>query len=164
MAEGRLPCCGHPEELEGSEALEPFLVMGGRRADLRECPRRLRPRARHPRDRPGVRPGEFLLVLGPNGAGKSTLLRTIAGFVRPQQGTIELDGKSIVRKRPETLARNGLRLVLEGHRIFPELTVEDNLEIGKLCLADRRRSTGASRRCSGSSPSSRSVAGRTPAT
>jgi len=81
--------------------------------------------------------GEFLLVLGPNGAGKTTLLKTIAGFVKPQAGSITLDGRSIARKRPETLARGGLRLILEGHRIFPELTVEDNLALGKLCLADR---------------------------
>jgi branched-chain amino acid transport system ATP-binding protein len=84
-----------------------------------------------------ARPGELLLVAGPNGAGKTTLLRTIAGFVKPQAGTIELDGKSIARKKPETLARSGLRLILEGHRVFPELTVEDNLELGKLSLADR---------------------------
>ncbi len=85
-----------------------------------------------------IRPGEFLLVLGPNGAGKSTLLRTIAGFLKPQRGTIELDGAQIGGRKPETLARNGLRLVLEGHRIFPELSVEDNLEIGRLCVSDRR--------------------------
>lgn len=84
-----------------------------------------------------VAPGEFLLVIGPNGAGKSTLLRTIAGFAKPTRGSIELDGRSIGRMRPEALARKGLRLVLEGHRIFPELSVADNLALAKLSLADR---------------------------
>jgi branched-chain amino acid transport system ATP-binding protein len=84
-----------------------------------------------------VAPNEFLLVIGPNGAGKSTLLRTIAGFVRPSRGSIMLDGSPIARKRPEVLARRGLRLVLEGHRVFPELSVADNLALAKLSLADR---------------------------
>lgn len=84
-----------------------------------------------------VAPNEFLLVIGPNGAGKSTLLRTIAGFVRPDRGSIVFDGKPIARKRPEVLARKGLRLVLEGHRVFPELSVADNLAMAKLCLTDR---------------------------
>jgi branched-chain amino acid transport system ATP-binding protein len=80
--------------------------------------------------------GELLLVIGPNGAGKSTLLRTIAGFVKPSRGEILLDGSSIARKKPEVLARRGLRLVLEGHRIFPELSIADNLELARLALAD----------------------------
>jgi branched-chain amino acid transport system ATP-binding protein len=84
-----------------------------------------------------VAPSEFLLVIGPNGAGKSTLLRTIAGFVRPDHGAIVFDGRPIARKRPEVLARRGLRLVLEGHRVFPELSVSDNLTLAKLSLADR---------------------------
>lgn len=84
-----------------------------------------------------VAPNEFLLVIGPNGAGKSTLLRTIAGFIRPDRGSIVFDGSQIARKRPEVLARRGLRLVLEGHRVFPELSVADNLALAKLCLVDR---------------------------
>lgn len=83
-----------------------------------------------------VAPNEFLLVIGPNGAGKSTLLRTIAGFVHPSRGSIVFDGRPIARKRPEVLARRGLRLVLEGHRVFPELSVADNLVLAKLSLAD----------------------------
>lgn len=86
-----------------------------------------------------VSPGELLLVIGPNGAGKSTLLKTIAGFVRASEGSIVFDGRPIVRKRPEALARRGLRLVLEGHRVFPELSVGDNLALAKLSLADRSR-------------------------
>jgi branched-chain amino acid transport system ATP-binding protein len=84
-----------------------------------------------------VEPGELVLVLGPNGAGKTTLLRTIGGFIRPNAGVIRLDGESVGGVRPERLARRGLRLVLEGHRIFPELTVSDNLRLGQLTLGDR---------------------------
>ena len=77
-----------------------------------------------------VRPGEILLILGPNGAGKSTLLRTIAGFIRPTRGHVELDGRDITGIAPEEISRAGLRLVLDGHRVFPRLSVRDNLRLG----------------------------------
>jgi branched-chain amino acid transport system ATP-binding protein len=82
-------------------------------------------------------PGEILVVLGPNGAGKTTLLRTIAGFIRPEEGAVELDGRPIAGQRPNAIARRGLRMVLEGHRVFPELSVADNLKLGQLALRDR---------------------------
>jgi len=84
-----------------------------------------------------VAPGELVLIVGPNGTGKTTLLRTIAGFLKPSQGSIIFDGRSIVRASPEALARRGLRLILAGHRVFPELSVSDNLALAKLSLADR---------------------------
>jgi branched-chain amino acid transport system ATP-binding protein len=84
-----------------------------------------------------VRPGEIVLVLGANGAGKSTLLRTIAGFVRPSQGSVRLAGAEVTGMAPETIVRRGLRLVLDGHRVFPELSVADNIRLG---AAARRRS------------------------
>ncbi|HWU64929.1 MAG TPA: ABC transporter ATP-binding protein [Ensifer sp.] len=74
--------------------------------------------------------GEILLIGGENGAGKSTLLGTIAGFNKPDQGEILLDGKPIGGMAPELVARSGLRLVLDGHRVFPELSVYDNLRLG----------------------------------
>ena len=77
-----------------------------------------------------VAPGEIVLVLGANGAGKSTLMRTIAGFLRPSQGSVKLDGKEIGGTAPEELARQGLRLVLDGHRVFPDMTVADNIRLG----------------------------------
>ena len=55
-----------------------------------------------------VQPGEILLVVGENGAGKSTLLNTIGGFIKPERGTIKLDGKEIGGKQPEDIARSGL--------------------------------------------------------
>ena len=77
-----------------------------------------------------VQRGEVVLVLGANGAGKSTLLRAVAGFVKPTQGTILLGGRDITGAAPEDNARRGLRLVLDGHRVFPELSVADNLRLG----------------------------------
>ncbi|TWP33253.1 ABC transporter ATP-binding protein [Leekyejoonella antrihumi] len=83
-----------------------------------------------------VNPGELLAIVGPNGAGKTTLAKCIAGFVTPTHGTISLDGQRISNQRPDKLVRNGVRLVLEGHRVFPELTVHENLRLGRLALSD----------------------------
>ncbi|MDI6028565.1 ABC transporter ATP-binding protein [Corticibacterium sp. UT-5YL-CI-8] len=74
--------------------------------------------------------GEILLIGGENGAGKSTLLRAIAGFNKPDKGTVKLAGKPISGLAPEAIAQLGLRLVLDGHRVFPELSVFDNLRMG----------------------------------
>ncbi|AWB93244.1 ABC transporter ATP-binding protein [Aeromicrobium chenweiae] len=86
-----------------------------------------------------VSAGEIVLVLGPNGAGKSTLMKTLAGFLEPKAGSITLGGESLGGRNPESIARAGLRLVLEGHRVFPELTIEDNLRLGQLALPRSRR-------------------------
>lgn len=85
----------------------------------------------------GVQAGEILLVVGDNGAGKSTLLRTIGGLLRPYQGSIRLDGREIGGMKPEDIARLGLRLVLDGHRVFPEISVWDNLRLGAALRRDR---------------------------
>lgn len=77
-----------------------------------------------------LRAGEVLLILGANGAGKSTLLRTIAGFIRPTRGSVRFEGADVTGRAPEELARQGLRLVLDGHRVFPNLTVADNIRLG----------------------------------
>ena len=77
-----------------------------------------------------VRPGEILLIGGENGAGKSTLMRAIAGFNKPTKGEVLLDGKPLQGMAPENIAKAGLRLVLDGHRVFPELSVFDNLRMG----------------------------------
>lgn len=84
-----------------------------------------------------VQPGEILLILGANGAGKSTLLRTVSGFIKPQQGSVRLDGRDICGHPPEELTRLGLRLVLDGHRVFPELTVADNIRLGAAVRKDK---------------------------
>lgn len=77
-----------------------------------------------------VRAGEILLIGGENGAGKSTLMRAIAGFNRPTKGEVLLAGRPLQGMAPENIAKAGLRLVLDGHRVFPELSVFDNLRMG----------------------------------
>jgi branched-chain amino acid transport system ATP-binding protein len=84
-----------------------------------------------------VKPGEVLLVLGANGAGKSTLLRAITGFVRPTGGAVRFAGTDITGEAPEANARRGLRLVLDGHRVFPELSVADNIRLGAAARGER---------------------------
>lgn len=71
-------------------------------------------------------------LIGPNGAGKSTLLKTILGLVPPVSGTIELNGKRIDKKPTKEIVRDGIVYVPEGRRIFPEMTVYENLELGSL--------------------------------
>jgi branched-chain amino acid transport system ATP-binding protein len=77
-----------------------------------------------------VEPGEIYAIIGANGAGKSTLLRTISGLHHPTSGTISYDGKDVTRLRPERRATQGLVMVPEGRRLFPSLTLEENLQVG----------------------------------
>ena len=77
-----------------------------------------------------VSPGEVYAMIGANGAGKSTLLRAIAGLDRPTSGSIVLDGADITQLRPERRAKAGVVLVPEGRRLFPSLTVAENLQVG----------------------------------
>jgi branched-chain amino acid transport system ATP-binding protein len=74
--------------------------------------------------------GEIVAVLGANGAGKSTLLMTICGVNRCRQGTIHFSGEPIDHWPPDAIVRYGLSQVPEGRRIFPRLTVRENLEMG----------------------------------
>ena len=86
--------------------------------------------------------GEVVCIIGPNGAGKSTTLAAIAGGVRPVSGDIRLDGRSIVGRRPEHVARLRLSLVPEGRHIFGTLTVEENLQIGGYMLGEQALGLG----------------------
>ena len=74
--------------------------------------------------------GEVYAIIGANGAGKSTLLRTIAGLHQPTEGSVLFDGKNMTRTRPERRATQGIVMVPEGRRLFPSLTVEENLKVG----------------------------------
>ena len=76
--------------------------------------------------------GQIVAILGSNGAGKTTLLRTISGLIpgQPAKGQIEFAGRRITGWEPEDIARLGIGHVLEGRGLFPELTVEDNLNLG----------------------------------
>jgi branched-chain amino acid transport system ATP-binding protein len=82
--------------------------------------------------------GETLALLGSNGAGKSTTLKAILGVVRPRQGDITLDGRSLVGKRPSDIVRLGIGYSPEGRRPFPRMSVYENLRVGGLGL-DRAR-------------------------
>jgi branched-chain amino acid transport system ATP-binding protein len=84
-------------------------------------------------------PGQVTAVLGANGAGKTTLLRTISGLVRPQAGQVLLDGADLTRAPAEAIARAGIAHVPEGRGVITELTVEENLRLGALLGAARRR-------------------------
>ena len=74
--------------------------------------------------------GQIMLIVGENGAGKTTLLRTLGGFIVPTSGSVTLDGTDLTGLAPETMPDKGLRLVLDGHRVFPEISVLDNLRLG----------------------------------
>jgi branched-chain amino acid transport system ATP-binding protein len=80
--------------------------------------------------------GEIVTIIGSNGAGKSTLLKTIAGLKRPKSGTIRLLGDDVTGIYADGIARRGAVLVPEGRRIFPDLTVRDNLRLGGYSRTD----------------------------
>ena len=86
--------------------------------------------------------GEIVGLIGPNGAGKSSTLHAIMGLVPVHGGQIRLAGRSIRGRSPESVARAGIALVPEGRRIYPNLTVDENLRLG---LAARRSRMGAHR-------------------
>jgi len=86
-----------------------------------------------------VRRGEIVGLIGPNGAGKSTTLHAIMGLVPARSGEILLSGRSLRGRAPENIAQSGVALVPEGRRIFAELSVEENLQLG---LAGRRSREG----------------------
>lgn len=74
--------------------------------------------------------GEIVTLIGANGAGKSTLLRTIMGLEKPKSGTIDYDGTVLNGMNSQKIVRQGITLVPEGRRVFPNLTVLENLKIG----------------------------------
>ena len=78
-----------------------------------------------------LREGRVLALLGRNGAGKSTSLNTFAGLHQARSGSIQLGGRPVERMSPEGIARAGMRLVPQGRRIFPSLTVLENLQVAE---------------------------------
>jgi len=77
-----------------------------------------------------VREGEIVTLIGANGAGKSTTLRTISGLVRPTSGSIKYEGRELTALPPERIVAMGIAHVPEGRRVFPMMTVLENLELG----------------------------------
>jgi branched-chain amino acid transport system ATP-binding protein len=74
--------------------------------------------------------GTIACLLGPNGSGKTTLIRTILGIVRPVEGEIRFEGRRIDRLRTHEIVGLGIGVVPEGRRVFPKMTVEENLRMG----------------------------------
>ncbi len=77
-----------------------------------------------------VRPGELLVIIGSNGAGKTTLLRAISGLIRPRKGRIFWEGRAIEIEATDRICRFGVIQVPEGRKLFPRMTVFENLEMG----------------------------------
>jgi len=81
--------------------------------------------------------GEIVTIIGANGAGKTTTLMTISGVVRPRQGTIVFDGRPLTSLRPFEIVRAGISQSPEGRKIFPRMTVLENLQMGAYTRSDK---------------------------
>jgi branched-chain amino acid transport system ATP-binding protein len=86
-----------------------------------------------------VRSGEVVGLVGPNGAGKTTLVSTLAGLLAPAAGTVRFDGVDVTGQSPDALLRRGLALVPEHRRLFPDLTVGENMKIGGVTVGAKDR-------------------------
>jgi len=85
-----------------------------------------------------VRSGQIVTILGSNGAGKTTTLRTVSGILPPSAGKVVFMGEDITRMPPHEIVRRGLIHLPEGRRIFKDLTVAENLELGSFALKDEK--------------------------
>jgi branched-chain amino acid transport system ATP-binding protein len=84
-----------------------------------------------------VRPGEIVTLIGANGAGKSTTLRAINGINKPREGAIRFQGDDITGAAPHTIVKRGISQSPEGRRLFPRMTVTENLEMGAFQRTDK---------------------------
>jgi branched-chain amino acid transport system ATP-binding protein len=84
-----------------------------------------------------VPPATVVCLVGPNGAGKSTVLRVASGLLAPRSGRIRIDGEDVTGRRPKELLAAGLAHVLQGHSVFPEMTVAENVLLGGYTLRDK---------------------------
>jgi branched-chain amino acid transport system ATP-binding protein len=83
-----------------------------------------------------VEPGEIVAIIGSNGAGKSTLLRTISGLLRPRTGTMSFKGQDLTSMAPHDIVRAGISHSPEGRRIFTNMSVHENLQLGAFIRKD----------------------------
>ncbi|HNY67004.1 MAG TPA: ABC transporter ATP-binding protein [Deltaproteobacteria bacterium] len=90
--------------------------------------------------------GEIITVLGANGAGKSTLLQAISGLVPIEKGTVTLNGEALNRVPAYEIVRKGISLSPEGRRVFPTLTVEENLNLGAYTQRDKKAEVAEAKR------------------
>ncbi|KAA0944379.1 ABC transporter ATP-binding protein [Sporosarcina sp. ANT_H38] len=81
--------------------------------------------------------GEIVTLIGANGAGKSTLLKTLSGLLKPKQGTIEYLNDSIAGKQAQAIVKAGISHVPEGRRVFADMSVEENIELGAFLRKDK---------------------------
>src|SRR5271167_644573 len=86
-----------------------------------------------------VQPGKVTTIIGANGAGKTTTLRTIMGTISPWSGRVLMNGQDVTRLSPHAKAARGLVLVPEGRQLFPDMSVEENLEMGGYAPRARRK-------------------------
>ena len=84
-----------------------------------------------------VQAGEIVTLIGSNGAGKTTTLRTISGQLKPRVGSVYFNERDITKLPPHQIASLGIAHVPEGRKIFPRLTVEENLEMGAFRIKDQ---------------------------
>ena len=91
--------------------------------------------------------GKIITLIGANGAGKSTTLNAIVGLVKPTSGEITLNGKDITGNDPKSVVSQGLVLIPEARRIFPNLTVSENLTLGSYCRNDKDGIENDRKRC-----------------
>ena len=110
------------DEGNGVLALSGLTVERGRRAVVRDVSL-------------NVPAGDVTALLGPNGAGKSSLVLAVGGVLRPQAGSVRMDGRDLARQRPELIRRAGVAIVPEGRRLLPDLTVEDNIRVAAYSLS-----------------------------
>jgi len=90
-----------------------------------------------------VNAGEAVAVIGPNGAGKTTLMRVVSGLIPAQSGSISMQGESVLAVSPHTIVDLGIAHVPENRRLFPRMSVQDNLRMG--CFSPRFRARFAER-------------------
>ena len=93
-----------------------------------------------------IEKGELISIIGPSGAGKSTLLRLISGFDLPSSGEIWFNAEKISGLTPYSIVKKGITLIPEGRKIFPKMTVEENLLLGAYVLSDKEKINDARER------------------
>nr|WP_207204779.1 ABC transporter ATP-binding protein [Miniphocaeibacter massiliensis] len=93
-----------------------------------------------------VNEGEIVSLIGANGAGKTTTLQTISGLIRSGAGTITFNGKNITKERAHNIVKLGIAQVPEGRRVFPDLTVSDNVRLGAYTIRDSIENLKADRK------------------
>ena len=83
-----------------------------------------------------INEGEVVSIIGANGAGKTTTLQTISGLISPKSGSINFEGKNLLKERTHIICKLGIAQVPEGRRIFSQLAVKDNLKLGQFTIKD----------------------------